>query len=99
MKIRLPPQREHDFDKITVFEKTPKKQPPATCLETKNDQKSTPELPRIAKNCQKNVFLTTRFFNVFLHAKKTKIRKRAVRPGYVEKGRRSSGGRRGGKEG
>ena len=24
-KIVLPPQREHDFDKITVFEKTPKK--------------------------------------------------------------------------
>ena len=38
----LPPQREHNFNKIAVFEKTPKKWAAGTCFGTQNRRKSTP---------------------------------------------------------
>ena len=64
-KTTLPPQREHDFHKITVFEKTPKKEAPETRFGTKNGRKSTSADPKIAKIGKKKCFWTVRFFTVF----------------------------------
>ena len=52
----LPPQREHDFNKITVFEKTPKKHAAGTCFGTQNRRKSTSGRPEIDKFPEKVVF-------------------------------------------
>ena len=52
----LPPQREHDFNKITVFEKTPKKSAAGTSFGTQNRRKSTSGRPEIDKFPEKVVF-------------------------------------------
>ena len=103
MKIRLPPQREHDFEKIAVFEKTPKKYPPGSRFGTKNRRNSTPDAQKIAKIAEKSSFLRNRKSCVFFPAKKTqKKRKRAqdaplkVKPTLV---RRDARGLRGDIEG
>ena len=61
----LPPQREHDLAKITVFKKTPKTEPPGTNFGTQNERKSTSEGPKITDFAQKTFFGRVPFFTHF----------------------------------
>ena len=70
LKIVFPPQREHDFDKIAVFAKTPKKELPGAILGPKIDENRARGSRKKAKNRQKKVFGGTRFFTIFWTAKK-----------------------------
>ena len=91
----LPPQREHDLGKITVFKKTPKTQPPGTYFGTQKWRKSTSEGPKIAKIAKKSIFGTDRFFTVFLSTgkieKSPKKGARLPHPGQLD-GLRGAGG-------
>ena len=67
MKIVFPPQREHDFDKIAVFAKTPKKELPGAILGPKIDENRARGSRKTAK---KKVFGGPRFLTIFWNAKK-----------------------------
>ena len=51
-KIVLPPQREHDFEKITFFEKALKIEPPGTSFGTQNGPEVMLESPKFKKNAK-----------------------------------------------
>ena len=95
MKIRLPPQREHDFEKITVFGKTPQKYPPGSRFGTQNRRNSTPDAQNIAKIAKKSSFLRNRKSCGFLPAKKTQKSESEHRMRPKKLSRRWSGGMRG----
>ena len=71
LKIVLPPRREHDFHKITIFTfsllGTPKW--------TQNGQKLEEKMPKITKIAKKVDFLRGRFFDDFLDGQKIEKRR------------------------
>ena len=63
-KIVLPPQREHNFEKITFLKKTPKIDPPGSRFGTQKASKVTPKNTKLEKKCQKISFFSYQFSNV-----------------------------------